>query len=192
MNSALIICATTWCAREERVQRKLHYAMVDEVDSVLIDDARTPLIISGPVPKGEEQEFQHLKPRIVKLYEAQKRLTTGFLNDARKLIAEGNDGSEEGQGGLASLRAFRGLPKFSQLIKFLSEPGMKQIMQKAENRGLSRPAKRHAWKVDAKLLFVIDEKNNQVDLTDLGVDMITEAGEDKKVFYYTRCGRCAG
>ncbi len=166
---------------EERVQRKLHYAMVDEVDSVLIDDARTPLIISGPVPKGEEQEFQHLKPRIVKLYEAQKRLTTGFLNDARKLIAEGNDGAEEGQGGLALLRAFRGLPKFSQLIKFLSEPGMKQIMQKAENRYLADQQK-DMPKVDAKLLFVIDEKNNQVDLTDLGVDMITEAGEDKSFF----------
>ena len=166
---------------EERVQRKLHYAMVDEVDSVLIDDARTPLIISGPVPKGDEQEFQHLKPRIVKLYEAQKRITTGFLNDARKLIAEGKDGSNEGEGGLALLRAFRGLPKYSQLIKFLSEPGMRVILQKAENHYLADQQK-DMPKVDAKLLFVIDEKNNQVDLTDLGVDMITEAGEDKNFF----------
>src|SRR5690606_27146741 len=114
---------------EDRVQRTHHYAMVDEVDSVLIDDARTPLIISGPVPKGDEHEFYELKPRIARLYEAQKKLVNEFLIKAKKLIAEGNTK----EGGLALFRAYRGLPKYKPLIKYLSETGIKAIMQKTEN-----------------------------------------------------------
>jgi preprotein translocase subunit SecA len=107
---------------ESLVQRKLHFAMVDEVDSVLIDDARTPLIISGPIPRGDEHEFYELKPRIERLVSAQKNFINGVLNEAKKLINEGNAGPTEG--GLALLRAHRGLPKSKALIKFLSEPGM--------------------------------------------------------------------
>src|SRR5580693_7300996 len=114
---------------EELVQRKLHYAMVDEVDSVLIDDARTPLIISGPIPRGDEHEFYELKPRIERLVNAQKNYVNGALNEAKKMIAEGKIGPEEG--GMALLRAFRGLPKSSALIKFLSEPGIKVRLQKS-------------------------------------------------------------
>ena len=114
----------------EMVQRKHHYAMVDEVDSVLIDDARTPLIISGPVPKGDEQQYHILKPRIEKLIEAQKQVTTKCLNEAKKLIAEGKDDAKEG--GLMLMRSYRGLPKNSALIKYLSEPGIKTKLQKAE------------------------------------------------------------
>ncbi len=164
---------------EELVQRKLHYAMVDEVDSVLVDDARTPLIISGPVPKGEVQEFQNLKPRIQKIVEAQKRSVNGFLNDAKKLIESGKTGHQEG--GLALLRAHRGLPKYGNLIKFLSEQGMKAILQKSENHYLQDQQKEMPF-VDEQLYFTIDEKNNQVDLTEKGIELITEGGEDKNFF----------
>ncbi|MDP9229837.1 MAG: preprotein translocase subunit SecA, partial [Bacteroidota bacterium] len=116
---------------EEMVQRKHHYSMVDEVDSVLIDDARTPLIISGPVPKVDDQQYHILKPRIHQLVEAQERIVRSALNEAKKLIAEGNDDPKTG--GLHIFRAFRGLPKYSPTIKFLSEPGIKVKMQKAEN-----------------------------------------------------------
>jgi preprotein translocase subunit SecA len=164
---------------QEMVQRKHHYAMVDEVDSVLIDDARTPLIISGPVPKGEEQQFHILKPRIHQLVEAQERIARANLNEARKKFAEGDDDPKSG--GLNLFRAHRGLPKYSPTIKFLSEPGIKVKMQKAENYYL-QDQQRNMHIVDDELLFHIDEKNNQVDLTDKGLNMITKTGEDPEFF----------
>jgi preprotein translocase subunit SecA len=164
---------------EEMVQRKHHFAMVDEVDSVLIDDARTPLIISGPIPRGEEQEFHVLKPRIQRLVEAQKKVTTQFLNEAKKLIAEGKDDPKTG--GLALMRAWRGFPKSSALIKYLSEPGIKVLLQKAENYYIA-DQQREMPKVDEELYFHIDEKNNSVDLTDKGIALITQAGEDANFF----------
>ena len=164
---------------EEMVQRKHHYAMVDEVDSVLIDDARTPLIISGPVPKGEDQQYHILKGRVEKLFEAQRRVVNQFLIEAKKKIGEGNDDPKDG--GLALMRAYRGLPKSSALIKFLSEPGVKVRLQKSENYYLSDQQKEMP-KVDAELFFHIDEKQNQVDLTDKGIQMITREGEDTEFF----------
>ena len=166
---------------EELVQRKHHFAMVDEVDSVLIDDARTPLIISGPVPRGDVQEYSNLKSRIERLVEAQKKAVNTFLNDAKKLIEAGNTGDKEGMGGLALLRAFRGLPKSKALIKFLSEQGMKAVLQKTENYYL-QDQQREMPKADAELYFVIDEKTNQVELTDKGIEMITQSGEEKDFF----------
>ncbi len=164
---------------EEMVQRKHHYAMVDEVDSVLIDDARTPLIISGPIPKGDEQQFHTLKPRIEKLLEAQRKITNQSLTEAKKLIAEGK--SDKDAGGLHLYRAFRGLPKNGALIKFLSEEGNKQILQKSENYFIGEQ-QRNMPKVDAELYFAIDEKNNSVDLTEKGIALITGAGEDANFF----------
>jgi preprotein translocase subunit SecA len=166
---------------EELVQRKHHYAMIDEVDSVLIDDARTPLIISGPVPRGDVQEYSALKPRIEKLVEAQKKAVNGFINEAKRLIEAGNTGEKEGQGGLALLRAHRGLPKNKAIIKFLGEQGMKALLLKTENYYLQDQQKEMP-KADAELYFVIDEKNNQVELTEKGVDMITQSGEEKDFF----------
>ncbi|MEZ4803990.1 MAG: hypothetical protein R2852_00485 [Bacteroidia bacterium] len=166
---------------EELVQRKHHYAMIDEVDSVLIDDARTPLIISGPVPKGDIQEFTALKPRIEKLVNAQKKAVNTFLNDAKKLIEAGNTGEKEGEGGLALLRAYRGLPKHKAVIKFLGEPGMKALLTKVENFYMQEQQK-HMYKADAELYFVIDEKNNQVELTERGIESITQSGEEKDFF----------
>ena len=166
-------------SKEELVQRKLHYAMVDEVDSVLIDDARTPLIISGPIPKGDDQQFQQMKPRILKLVESQKRAVNQFLNDAKKLIETGKTGPTEG--GLALLRAHRGLPKYGNLIKFMSEEGNKAVMLKSESYHLA-DSQKEMPKADAELFFTIDEKNNQVDLTDKGIELLTEAGEDKSFF----------
>ena len=164
---------------DEMVQRKHHFAMVDEVDSVLIDDARTPLIISGPVPRGDQQEYEALKPRIYQLVEAQKKLTNQFLNEAKKKLADGNDDPKDG--GLALMRASRGLPKNSALIKFLSEPGIRSKLQKTENYYLA-DQQREMPKVDAELLFYIDEKNNSVELTDGGISMITKSGEDPNFF----------
>lgn len=164
---------------DEMVQRKHHFAMVDEVDSVLVDDARTPLIISGPVPRGEEQEFVALKPRIQKLVEAQRKVITQSLQEAKKLIKEGQDGAEEG--GLHLYRAFKGLPKNHALIKFLSEQGNKVLMQKAENHYLA-DQEREMHVVTDELYFVIDEKNNTVDLTDKGISLITASGEDPEFF----------
>jgi preprotein translocase subunit SecA len=165
---------------EEMVQRKHHFAMVDEVDSVLIDDARTPLIISGPVGKDDStQQFFELKPRIEKLVEAQKRATNQFLLEAKKKITEGNDDPKDG--GLALFRAQRGLPKNSALIKFLSEPGMRVKLQKTENYYLA-DQQREMPKADAELYFYIDEKNNSVELTDKGIQMITRSGEDPNFF----------
>lgn len=168
---------------DELVQRGHHYAMVDEVDSVLIDEARTPLIISGPVPKGDQHEFYDLKPRIFKLVEAQKKLINQYLNDAKKLIESGNDK----EGGLAVFRAHRGMPKYKPLIKFLSEPGIKAIMQKTENFYL-QDNKKMMPEADAPLFFIIDEKDNSVDLTEKGIDLITGEGEDARFFILPEIG----
>ncbi|NOT51567.1 MAG: preprotein translocase subunit SecA [Chitinophagaceae bacterium] len=164
---------------EEMVQRKHHYAMVDEVDSVLIDDARTPLIISGPVARGDDQQFHVHKPRIQSLVQEQERLVRNFLNEAKKRFAEGDDDPKGG--GLYLFRAHRGLPKYGPVIKFLSEPGIKVKMQKAENHYL-QDQQRNMHIVDEELLFHIDEKNNSVELTDKGLTMITRTGEDPEFF----------
>jgi preprotein translocase subunit SecA len=168
---------------EELVQRTHHYAMVDEVDSVLIDEARTPLIISGPVPRGDEHEFYDLKPRIFKLVEAQKKIVNEYLNAARKLIAEGN----EKEGGLNLFRAFRAMPKHKPLIKFLSETGNKAILQKTENFYL-QDNKRNMPEADKPLYFIIDEKDNSVELTEKGIDLITGEGEDRHFFILPEIG----
>ena len=163
----------------ELVQRKHHYAMVDEVDSVLIDDARTPLIIAGPADRGEEQEFDALKPRIEMLVGKQQELVRGFLNEAKRAIEAGN--ADEKTGGLALLRAHRGMPKYKPLIKYLSETGKKAILTATENYYMQEQNKRMP-QVDAELLFVIEEKNNSVDLTEKGIHTITKAGEDAQFF----------
>jgi len=168
---------------EELVQRGHHYAMVDEVDSVLIDEARTPLIISGPVPRGDEHEFYDLKPRIFKLVEAQKKLVNLYLNDAKKQLAEGLDKD----GGLALFRAHRGIPKYKPLIKMLSELGMKNVLQKTENFYL-QDNKKMMPEADKPLYFVIDEKDNSVDLTEKGIDLITGEGEDARFFILPEIG----
>lgn len=168
---------------EELVQRKHHYAMVDEVDSVLIDEARTPLIISGPIPRGDEHEFYDLKPRIFKLVEAQKKLVNEFLNAARKSIADGN----EKDGGLPLFRAHRGMPKHKPLIKYLSESRVKGVMQRTENFYL-QDNKRNMPEADKPLYFVIDEKDNSVELTEKGIDLITGEGEDPKFFIMPEIG----
>jgi len=164
---------------DEMVQRRHHVAMVDEVDSVLIDDARTPLIISGPVPRGDDQQYHILKPRVQQLLEVQRQVVTKSLLDAKKLIAEGKDDPQEG--GLHLMRAYRGLPKNTALIKYLSEPGVKVRLQKAENHYLAEQQKQMP-KVDEGLYFHIDEKNNQVELTEKGLQHITKSGEDPNFF----------
>ncbi|NBP05778.1 MAG: preprotein translocase subunit SecA [Bacteroidetes bacterium] len=166
---------------DEQVQKKHHFAIVDEVDSVLIDDARTPLIISGPTPHGDDQQFDALKPRIQKLVEAQKKYIVTALNDAKRLIGEGNNGTKEGEGGLALLRAHRGLPKNRALIKFLGETGVRSILTKTESYYLQDQQKEMP-KADAPLYFTIDEKTSSVDLTDKGIELITGAGEDPNFF----------
>jgi preprotein translocase subunit SecA len=169
-------------SKEETVQGKFHYAMVDEVDSVLVDDARTPLIISGPVGKDNQvQQYLPLKPRIEKLYEEQKQLAIQFLNEAKQLIKEGKTGPKDGEGGLALLRAHRSLPKYKPLIKFLSEPGMLTILQKAENHYLQEQARNMPF-VDEPLYFVIEEKQRNVQLKDQGIEHLTRAGEDPELF----------
>jgi len=168
---------------EELVQRGHHYAMVDEVDSVLIDEARTPLIISGPVPRGDEHEFYDLKPRIFKLVEAQKKLVNQYLNDAKKQLADGQDKD----GGLALFRAHRAMPKYKPLIKLLSEMGMKNVLQKTENYYL-QDNKKMMPEADKPLFFVIDEKDNSVDLTEKGIDLITGEGEDARFFILPEIG----
>jgi preprotein translocase subunit SecA len=166
---------------EDLVQRGHHFAIVDEVDSVLIDDARTPLIISGPTPKGDNQLFAEMKPKVEKLVNAQRTYINSLLSDAKKLIADGKAGEKEGDGGLALLRAHRGLPKNKALIKFLSEQGMKAILQKVEGYYLQDQQKEMP-KADAPLFFVIDEKNNTVDLAEKGIELITSASDDPKFF----------
>ncbi|MCC7301422.1 MAG: preprotein translocase subunit SecA [Bacteroidia bacterium] len=170
-------------ARElgDLVQRKHHYAIVDEVDSVLIDDARTPLIISGPTPRGDNQEFQAYKPKVEKLFNAQRNYINTALADAKRLIAEGKAGEKEGEGGIALLRAHRGLPKNKALIKFLSEQGNRALLLKTENHYMAEQNK-HMPKVDAELFFVIDEKNNSVELTEKGIELITSSTDDRHFF----------
>lgn len=150
------------------VQRKHNYAIVDEVDSVLIDDARTPLIISGPVPQGDRHEFNELKPKIENLVAIQRQLANGFLAEAKKLIKEGNTK----EGGVVLLRAYRSLPKNKALIKFLSEEGIRQLLQKTENQYMA-DNNREMHKIDEALYFVIEEKNNQVELTDNGIKFLS-------------------
>lgn len=161
---------------EELVQRKHNYAIVDEVDSVLIDDARTPLIISGPVPQGDRHEFLELKPKVESLVMNQRQLANGFLTEAKRLLKAG----EAKQGGFNLLRAYRALPKNKALIKFLSEEGIKQILQKTENHFMQDNS-REMKKVDEALLFVINEKNNQVELTDNGIKYLSQ-GVDEHFF----------
>ncbi|TNE27397.1 MAG: preprotein translocase subunit SecA [Bacteroidetes bacterium] len=161
---------------DQLVQRGHNYAIVDEVDSVLIDDARTPLIISGPTPRGDDQQFDQLKPFVEKLVSAQKQVVLGELTKAKKLLAEGN-GKE---GGFALLRAYRGLPKNRALIKYLSEDGIKVALQKTENLYMQEQGKR-MHEVDETLYFTIDEKHNQVELTELGIELI--AGDKDPDFF---------
>ncbi len=157
---------------KDLVQRPHHYAIVDEVDSVLVDDARTPLIISGPVPEGDRHEFNELKPKIADIVQKQRQHLTGVLAEAKKLIGEG----DTKEGGFLLLRVHRGLPKNKALIKFLSEEGVKQLLQKTENFYM-QDNNREMPKVDEDLLFVIDEKNNQIELTDKGVDYLSGEGD---------------
>jgi preprotein translocase subunit SecA len=166
---------------EELVQRVHNYAIVDEVDSVLIDDARTPLIISGPTPKGDTQEFDQLKPDILKLYTAQRNLVTKILADAKQIM-QGNPSTEdEKKGGELIFRAFRGLPKNKALIKFLSEEGMRSLMQKTENFYMQEQSK-NMHLIDDELFFIIDEKNNSIQLTEKGIDLLTAYYDDPQFF----------
>ncbi len=164
-------------AMDDLVQRPHHFAIVDEVDSVLVDDARTPLIISGPVPDGDRHEFQTLKPQISALVSQQRQHLTAVLAEAKKLISEG----DTKEGGLLLLRVFRGLPKNKALIKFLSQEGVRQLLQKTEAFYM-QDNNREMPKVDADLLFVIDEKNNQIELTDKGVEYLSGGDDDANFF----------
>ncbi|WP_298488262.1 preprotein translocase subunit SecA [uncultured Maribacter sp.] len=163
-------------APKDLVQRPHNFSIVDEVDSVLVDDARTPLIISGPVPEGDRHEFNELKPRVSEIVQKQRQYLTGVFAEAKKHISEG----DTKEGGFLLLRVHRGLPKNKALIKFLSEEGIKQLLQKTENFYM-QDNNREMPKVDEELLFVIDEKNNQIELTDKGVDYIS--GDQDKDFF---------
>jgi preprotein translocase subunit SecA len=175
-------------AVDELVQQKHHFAIVDEVDSVLIDDARTPLIISGPTPRGDEHEFYQLKPRVETVVNAQRNYVNQCLADAKKLLTAITGSVESGkdakqmieEGGIALLRAYRGLPKNKALIKFLSEPGIKAHLQKTENFYMQEQGKQMK-KIDQELFFVIDEKNNTIELTAKGIDLVS--GSDDKDFF---------
>ena len=162
---------------QDLVQRKHHYAIVDEVDSVLIDDARTPLIISGPVPRGEDQQFNEFRPIVEQLYQAQRSLVQQYLAEARKLISEG----DEENGGKILLKAFKGLPKYTPLIKYLSEQGIKQLLQKTENFYMQDNNKQMHLITD-DLYFVIEEQQKSVDLTEKGHDLIAKKMSDAKFF----------
>jgi len=162
---------------EGLVQRKPHYAIVDEVDSVLIDDARTPLIISGPTTKKTNLEFNQLKPFVNQLVQAQRQLVTKKLSEAKKLFKE----EKYEEAGKEVLRSFRGLPKNKALIKFLSEQGVKQLLQKTENQFMQEQGK-HMHIIDDELFFVIDEKANSIELKDKGLDLISDQIEDKHFF----------
>ena len=161
---------------EDMVQRPHHYAIVDEVDSVLVDDARTPLIISGPTPRGDVHEFQPLKPKVESLVRSQRNLINTLIADAKK-----NFESDKDTAGLALLRAYRGLPKNKALIKFLGETGVRALLQKTENFYLQDQAK-DMHKVDAELFFVIDERHNSIELCEKGIELITSANEDPDFF----------
>ncbi|HZL76290.1 MAG TPA: preprotein translocase subunit SecA [Bacteroidales bacterium] len=162
---------------EDLVQRKHYYAIVDEVDSVLIDDARTPLIISGPTAKSDTQQFDELKPKVDKLVAAQKKLVTQMLADSKRLISEGKND----EGGLLLLRAYKGLPKNSALIKYLSEEGNRSLLQKTENLYMQNNSK-DMPKVTDELYFIIDEKQNSIELTDKGIDLVSTSVEDASFF----------
>src|SRR5574344_1753235 len=162
------------------VQRTHNYAIVDEVDSVLIDDARTPLIISGPVPQGEDQLFEELRPMVEQLVDAQRNLATKYLSDARRLIAS-SDPKEQEAGFLALFRSHKALPKNKALIKFLSEPGIKAGMLKTEEIYMEQNNKRMPEAVEP-LYFVIDEKMNSVDLTDKGIEILSRYSQDPTFF----------
>ncbi len=167
---------------DEIVQVKHHFTMVDEVDSVLIDDARTPLIISGPIPKGDEtQEYLSLKPLVERLLAAQRKLATEFLAEAKKLYADGIIGTQEGEAGLALFRAHRALPKYRPLIKFLSEEGVKVLMQKTENFYMQEQSK-NMHIADEPLYFTIEEKTRSVELTEKGAEFLA-SGEDDANFF---------
>lgn len=173
---------------EDLVQQKHHYAIIDEVDSVLIDDARTPLIISGPTPRGDEHEFYQLKPRVENIVAVQRSYVNQCLAEAKKQlkvitgeVAEGQDAKKMlEEGGIALLRAFRGLPRNKALIKYLSEPGIKAHLQKTENFYMQEQGK-HMKKIDKELYFVIEEKNNTIELTDKGIELIS-GNEDNQFF----------
>lgn len=167
---------------EELVQRKHHYAIVDEVDSVLIDDARTPLIIAGPTPKGDNHMFNELKPKVEKLVSAQRGYINTIIADAKKLFAEaGSNKEKEKEAGLLVLRCHRGLPKNKALIKFLSEQGVRALLQKTESFYM-QDNNREMHKVDAELYFVIDEKHNSIELTEKGIDLLSTSAEDHNFF----------
>lgn len=167
---------------DEMVQRPHHYAMVDEVDSVLVDDARTPLIISGPVTADQDaQEYIALKPEVERLLDEQRKLANRFLIDAKRLFAEGKYGTDEGEAGMALLRAHRALPKNRALIKFLSEDGVKVLLQKTENLYMQEQSKRMGL-VDEPMLFTIDEKNRAVELTERGAEFMSKAHGDPSFF----------
>ncbi len=173
---------------DDLVQGKHHFAIVDEVDSVLIDDARTPLIISGPTPKGDQHEYHQLKPRVENIVAVQRKYVNQCLTEAKRLLKVINGEAEEGEdpkqmledGGIALLRAFRGLPKNKALIKFLSEPGIRAHLQKTENFYMQEQGK-HMKKIDKELFFVIEEKQNTIELTDKGIDLIS--GKDDREFF---------
>ena len=173
---------------DDLVQGKHHYAIVDEVDSVLIDDARTPLIISGPTPRGDEHEFHQLKPRVEKIVAAQRAYVNTCIAEAKKMLTVINEAVDDKkemkrlleEGGISLLRAFRGLPKNKALIKYLSEPGIKAHLQKTENVYMQEQGK-HMKKIDKELFFVIDEKNNTIELTDKGIDLIS--GSEERDFF---------
>ncbi len=168
--------------QKEKVQGKHHFTMVDEVDSVLIDDARTPLIISGPVPEGtDDQDYIIFKPKVQKLYDVQKKQATEYLAEAKKLFKEGNTGNQEGDTGMALLRAYRSLPKYRPLIKFLSEEGVKVLLQKTENFYMQEQSK-NMHIVDEELYFTIDEKNRNVELTEKGAEFLAKGEEDPGFF----------
>lgn len=168
---------------EELVQRKHNFAIVDEVDSVLIDDARTPLIISGPTPQGDKHEFMDYKPRIEKLVNAQRAYIQTCIIEAKKLFAE----NKEKEAGIPLLRAYRGLPKNSALIKFLSEQGVRNLLQKTENHYMQDQNK-EMHKIDVELFFTIDEKHNHVELTEKGIDFLTGNTDDPKFFVIPNVG----
>lgn len=159
------------------VQGELNYAIVDEVDSVLVDDARTPLIISGPVPQGDRQEYDVLRPSVDRIYNVQKKTLTTIFSEAKRLIAAG----DKKEGGFKLLQAYRGLPRNRQLIKFLSEEGNRALLQKTEAHYMA-DNNREMPKVDKDLYFVIDEKNKQVDLTDKGVEYMSQGASDDHFF----------
>ena len=168
---------------DELVQRAHNYAIVDEVDSVLIDDARTPLIISGPTPQGDKHEFMEYKPRIEKLVNVQRQYIQTCIIEAKKLFAEG----KEKEAGIPLLRAYRGLPKNSALIKFLSEQGVRALLQKTEAQYMQDQNK-EMHKIDVELYFTIEEKNNHVELTEKGIDYLTGNSEDPKFFVIPNVG----